>query len=372
MVGEVGHHLGSGSDVRPGDWYCTAGNCGAHNFASRSSCFKCGVYKDDSAGGFDSDIPRSRGFGSGSNRSGWKSGDWICTRHARTHKHGLCALWIFKIGFELGFVYFGLFITFLDSLVSNASEVPMASCGLGASNIKLPKLDFDRARVGNLRQWNGTRTWIGRREVQYAGLTISYEPKKVLSMCCGPKLETESATNRVDGFKEIKSSDLTSQLIPNSTEVESLVTEICNTSSIAEFELKFSILSLLPFVLPVDRLEDLGYMCVDTSIKAPDSNGSVSSTSLAISKPVPFSGGIKSFLDRAADEGLMILQSPRKQIVKEGQVICYIEQLGGEIPIESDVSGEVIKILREDGEPVGYGDALIAILPSFPGIKKLH
>lgn len=53
-------------------------------------------------------------------------------------------------------------------------------------------------------------------------------------------------------------------------------------------------------------------------------------------------------------------------------MLCYIEQLGGELPIESDISGEVIKILREDGDPVGYGDALIAILPSFPGIKKLQ
>ncbi|KAE8667566.1 hypothetical protein F3Y22_tig00112399pilonHSYRG00012 [Hibiscus syriacus] len=79
---------------------------------------------------------------------------------------------------------------------------------------------------------------------------------------------------------------------------------------------------------------------------------------------------IQSFLDKDADEGLVILQSPmvgffrrsrtikgkrtppsckEKQIVKEGQVLCYIEQLGGEIPIESDVSGEVIKILRDDG-----------------------
>ncbi|CAI9289374.1 unnamed protein product [Lactuca saligna] len=33
----------TGPDVRPGDWYCNVGNCGAHNFASRSSCFKCGV-----------------------------------------------------------------------------------------------------------------------------------------------------------------------------------------------------------------------------------------------------------------------------------------------------------------------------------------
>ncbi|TQD96933.1 hypothetical protein C1H46_017413 [Malus baccata] len=83
----------TGSDVRPGDWYCAAGNCGAHNFASRSSCFKCGAFKDDSAisggGGFDSDLPRSRGFGlglggggggggAGGGRPGWKSGDWIC------------------------------------------------------------------------------------------------------------------------------------------------------------------------------------------------------------------------------------------------------------------------------------------------------
>ncbi|KAL3500349.1 hypothetical protein ACH5RR_039442 [Cinchona calisaya] len=80
--------LPSGPDVRPGDWYCTFGNCGAHNFASRSSCFKCGALKDEpSGGGFDAGDhmhrPRGFGFGGGSSsggRSGWKSGDWICTR----------------------------------------------------------------------------------------------------------------------------------------------------------------------------------------------------------------------------------------------------------------------------------------------------
>ncbi|XP_077211641.1 RNA-binding protein involved in heterochromatin assembly dri1-like [Tasmannia lanceolata] len=74
----------SSPEVRPGDWFCSAGNCGAHNFASRSSCFKCGAFKDESARSFDGDVPRSRGSGSGSGsgsgRSGWKSGDWICTR----------------------------------------------------------------------------------------------------------------------------------------------------------------------------------------------------------------------------------------------------------------------------------------------------
>ncbi|XXG45670.1 hypothetical protein AAC387_Pa02g0695 [Persea americana] len=74
----------SGSDVRPGDWYCSAGSCGAHNFASRSSCFKCGAFKDESGGSFDGDGQRSRsafGFSSSrGSRSSWKSGDWYCSR----------------------------------------------------------------------------------------------------------------------------------------------------------------------------------------------------------------------------------------------------------------------------------------------------
>ncbi|KAK1258980.1 hypothetical protein QJS04_geneDACA005622 [Acorus gramineus] len=65
----------SGSDVRPGDWYC-GGNCGVLNFASRSSCFKCGASKEDSAVGIG-----AGGFGGGGGgRAGWKSGDWICPR----------------------------------------------------------------------------------------------------------------------------------------------------------------------------------------------------------------------------------------------------------------------------------------------------
>ncbi|XP_057967123.1 uncharacterized protein LOC131157179 [Malania oleifera] len=80
-----GRSFGStGSDVRPGDWYCSAGGCGTHNFASRSSCFKCGAFKDEPAGGYDCDLPRFRGFGGGAgaggSRSSWKSGDWICSR----------------------------------------------------------------------------------------------------------------------------------------------------------------------------------------------------------------------------------------------------------------------------------------------------
>ncbi|CAI9302625.1 unnamed protein product [Lactuca saligna] len=56
-------------------------------------------------------------------------------------------------------------------------------------------------------------------------------------------------------------------------------------------------------------------------------------------------------------------------MIKEGQTICYLDQFGTELPVKSDASGEVIKILFNDGEAVGYGDPLIAVLPSFHDIK---
>lgn len=56
-------------------------------------------------------------------------------------------------------------------------------------------------------------------------------------------------------------------------------------------------------------------------------------------------------------------------VIKEGQIIGFLSQCGNELPIRSDVDGEVIKILCEDGEPVGYGDPLFAVLPSFHEIK---
>ncbi|XP_022962207.1 uncharacterized RNA-binding protein C17H9.04c-like isoform X2 [Cucurbita moschata] len=87
-VGSSSFGFTTGPDVRPGDWYCAVANCGAHNFASRSICFKCGASKDDAspaaaaaAAAYDGDFTRMRGFnfGAASNRPGWKSGDWICS-----------------------------------------------------------------------------------------------------------------------------------------------------------------------------------------------------------------------------------------------------------------------------------------------------
>eukprot|EP00850_Spirogloea_muscicola_P013061 SM000087S23343 [mRNA] locus=s87:99382:100975:+ [translate_table: standard] len=94
----------------------------------------------------------------------------------------------------------------------------------------------------------------------------------------------------------------------------------------------------------------------------------------------------------AADEGLLYVSSPKVgmfrrgrfykgkrgrsmanegQVVKVGAVVCYIEQLGTSLAIESEHAGEVVKFMFEDGDAVGFGEPLLAIRPSFPGIKGL-
>lgn len=48
------------------------------------------------------------------------------------------------------------------------------------------------------------------------------------------------------------------------------------------------------------------------SIPAPVSeNTTVEAPALALAKPVPSLGGIQTLLDKAADEGLVLIQSPR-------------------------------------------------------------
>ncbi|KAI3506656.1 hypothetical protein L1887_21217 [Cichorium endivia] len=147
-----------------------------------------------------------------------------------------------------------------------------------------------------------------------------------------------------------KSSESTSQLTPNASHVESLLTQICDSTSIAEVEIKG-----LDWKKHTTPPPSATAPASGETVEAIDQNSSASSTSLAITKAVPTSGGIQTFLDRAADDGLVIVQSPRvgyfrksraikgkralppckeKQIVKEGQVICYVEQLGGDLPIE--------------------------------------
>lgn len=243
------------------------------------------------------------------------------------------------------------------------------------------------------------QTGIKPKAWQHAGIMPSKKSNKSLLVCSSQSSlvnRNEPVVSTVEeGGKQGSISAPVSQLIPNSDEVKFLLMEICDTTSIAEFELKLN-----GFHLHVTRAGAAEPIAASSpppsasiseniTAEAPSLDRPVSTTSLAIYKSGPLAGKSNTLLKRAADEGLVIIQSPKvgffqrsrtikkkrappackeKQVVKEGQVICYIEQLGCEFPVETDVPGEVIRILREDGEPVAYGDALIAILPSFPGI----
>jgi biotin carboxyl carrier protein len=50
--------------------------------------------------------------------------------------------------------------------------------------------------------------------------------------------------------------------------------------------------------------------------------------------------------------------------VEVGQVLCIIEAMKLMNEIESDVSGEVMRIFVENGQPVEYGEPLFAIRPT--------
>ncbi|MBZ5661303.1 MAG: acetyl-CoA carboxylase biotin carboxyl carrier protein [Acidobacteriia bacterium] len=54
--------------------------------------------------------------------------------------------------------------------------------------------------------------------------------------------------------------------------------------------------------------------------------------------------------------------------VEPGKTVCIIEAMKLMNEIEADISGEVVRVLVENGQPVEYGEPLFALRPS--GTKK--
>jgi acetyl-CoA carboxylase biotin carboxyl carrier protein len=48
-------------------------------------------------------------------------------------------------------------------------------------------------------------------------------------------------------------------------------------------------------------------------------------------------------------------------VIQVGQVVCIIEAMKLMNEIEADVSGELVRVLIENGQPVEYGQGLFAI-----------
>ncbi|XP_044461531.1 biotin carboxyl carrier protein of acetyl-CoA carboxylase-like isoform X3 [Mangifera indica] len=188
------------------------------------------------------------------------------------------------------------------------------------------------------------------------------------------------------------------------THHQALVLEVCEKTEIAELKLKVGYfemhlkrnvgatkapLSSLPPTTPPPIPAKL--MDVSAPVAAPSTPPKPSEEKASPFANVSFGKSPKlAALEASGSNDYVLVSSPtvgsfrrnrtvkgKKQrpickegdVIKEGQVIGYLDQFGTELPVKSDVAGKVLKLLFNDGEAVGYGDPLIAVLPSFHGIK---
>ncbi|CAI7791076.1 unnamed protein product [Closterium sp. NIES-54] len=179
-------------------------------------------------------------------------------------------------------------------------------------------------------------------------------------------------------------------------QVQSLLMELCDETHIAELKVKVG-----AFSLHVKRDVDGS---IGNAVAAAEASAAAAAAPVVYAAPVPAFPMAESLPaaepvaevaaepEKPKDEGLVYVTSPRVGImrrgklykgkhgrpivlegavVKKGQAMCFLEQLGTNLTIETEHAGTVVDFLVEDGVPVGYGEPLAAIRPSFPGIMKL-
>ncbi|CAH2063995.1 unnamed protein product [Thlaspi arvense] len=182
-------------------------------------------------------------------------------------------------------------------------------------------------------------------------------------------------------------------------EVEALVHEMCDETEVGDFEMNLKRkIGAAANTVPVADISPT----IAPPIPSEPMNNSVSAA-LTPSKAKPASEKVSPFLnatyrkssklaalEASGSNNYVLVTSPsvgefqrsrtvkgKKQApcckegdaIKEGQVIGYLHQLGTELPVTSDVAGEVLKLLSDDGDSVGYGEPLVAVLPSFHDIN---
>ncbi|KAM5556779.1 hypothetical protein ABKV19_024262 [Rosa sericea] len=277
------------------------------------------------------------------------------------------------------------------------------NCSVGT----VPQIRSFVDKPGMLPVYNARRPTSSRSYFQ--GLMVSekfiYSPqkRKGVLISCVKTTEADKTENSSDSKPEI-----TSEGSPQSTVFpsgyEALMLEVCDETEIAELKLKIG-----DFQMHLKR--NIGATNAPVSIISPTVAPPIPSPPMVESaaapppasapkpspaKTTPFNNGAVSkspklaALEASGSNGYVLVSSPtvgsfrrgrtvkgKKQppifqegdLIKEGQVIGYVDQFGTELPVKTDVGGEVLKLLFNDGDAVGFGDALIAVLPSFPGIQ---
>ncbi|KAK7276439.1 hypothetical protein RIF29_17578 [Crotalaria pallida] len=269
----------------------------------------------------------------------------------------------------------------------------MASSSLQKAGVMIP--------IPNVASNSETKLFIKRR------IHCQINFKRKLAVSCAKAAEpinTSKSDASVDTFQNetLQKKPLQAATFPNG--FEALVLDVCDETQIAELKVKVG-----EFEMHLKR--NIGATKVPLSNISPTTpppvptKPMVESTS-AISPPSPPKSSAektKPFLNVPKDKSqklasleasgtnnYVLVPSPtvglfrsgrtikgKKQpsvcregdLIKEGQVIGYLDQFGTSLPVKSDVAGEVLKLLFQDGDAVGYGDPLIAVLPSFHDIK---
>jgi|SRR5579859_6096525 len=161
----------------------------------------------------------------------------------------------------------------------------------------------------------------------------------------------------------------------NQKELKELI-DFLIEKDISEFELERGDVKVR-----IKRGADMSAPMITHAVPVPMAPMPVASAPATHSSPVPASGGPAAPQPAAAEEDLHQVKSPivgtfyespapgappfvkPGDQVAAGQVLCIIEAMKLMNEIESDASGEIVRVLVNNGQPVEYGQALFAIRP---------
>ncbi|KAK9683500.1 hypothetical protein RND81_10G145600 [Saponaria officinalis] len=233
-------------------------------------------------------------------------------------------------------------------------------------------------------------------------LTASARTRGVAVACAQTPATIVSSKSDIpidDGSKGSTEKHALRATFPNA--FEALLLEVCDETSVAEVQLKIGDFEMhlkrnvgatsapIPVAPPIpsEPMEQSAAVAASASASAPKSSSEKASP---FTRPASAVSSRLAALEASGVGGFKVVASPtvgsfqrgrtvkgKKQppvckkgdLIKEGQVIGYVDRFGMLLPVKSDVAGEVLKLLFEEGEAVGYGDPLVAVLPSFHGLN---
>ncbi|CAO2816992.1 unnamed protein product [Amaranthus hypochondriacus] len=231
-------------------------------------------------------------------------------------------------------------------------------------------------------------------------LNSSPRPARLV-VACAKTLETTVSSNSDVPLNDKSKGSIEKQALRTTfpSAFEALLLEVCDETSVAEVQLKVG-----DFEMHLKRNVGVVNAPVPIAPAVPSepmdqlipATPSISAPNPAPGKTSPFASASSAAssklaaLEASGANGFKLVTSPtvgsfrrgrtvkgkklppnckQGDLIKEGQVIGYIDQFGTQLPVKSDVAGEVLKLLFEEGEAVGYGDPLVAVLPSFHGLN---